>query len=313
MEITLAIDTATCIRCGKCVRVCPSGIFTQQKPDGNTESRTTETPAGNDQENTPASSFKNGFEIRIVNPETCIVCGHCVAACPTGSVEHGDFPAGKVHKIDYGQLPTPEQVLLLCKARRSNRAITSKPVPPEKLGLILEAAHRAPTASNSQSVSFTVVTDPKKLLEVSDFTIRTFDKVRAKLQNPLLKPVLKPLLPGLYRYVPIFERLKRNHLAGNDPILRHATALIFIHTPASHRFGAADANLAYQNGSLMAESLGISQVYMGFVLSALQQDPKSLARTLGIEGRIHAVMALGVPAFRYPNYIDRKEVQVQQI
>lgn len=47
---------------------------------------------------------------------------------------------------------------------------------------------------------------------------------------------------------------------------------------------------------------------MGFVLSALQQDPKSFARTLGIEGRIHAVMALGVPAFRYPNYIDRKEI-----
>ncbi len=285
MDHNIQIDiTESCIRCGKCARVCPFEILVQEKP---------------------------GAPIEVKHPESCIRCGHCVAVCPTDSIRHNLFPAEKIHPIDYTQMPTPEQVLLLCRARRSNRAITSKPVPTEMLNQILEAAHRAPTASNLQQVSFTVVTDPQKLRAVSDFTLKTFDKVYAKLTNPLLKPFFKLTMPGVYRYVPIFKRLKYNDRAGKDPILRHATALIFIHTPASDRFGAADANLAYQNGSLMAESLGVSQVYMGFVLSALQQDGKRLNRELGIQGKIHAIMALGMPAFRYPHYIDREDIQVK--
>lgn len=287
MEQNIHIEIAeSCIRCGKCARVCPFEILVQEQP---------------------------GAPIELKHPESCIRCGHCVAVCPTDSVIHNLFPADKVHPIDYTQMPTPEQVLLLCRARRSNRAITSRPVPPEMLDQILEAAHRAPTASNLQQVSFTVVTDPQKLRAVSEFTLKTFDKVYKKLTNPLLKPILKRIMPGVYRYVPIFKRLKQNDEAGKDPILRHATALIFIHTPASNRFGAADANLAYQNGSLMAESLGISQVYMGFVLSATQQDGKTLNRELGIEGKIHAIMALGMPAFRYSHYIDREELHVQRL
>ena len=111
------------------MRVCPSKIFTQ-----------------------PAS----GGEIGLQGIGSCIVCGHCVAVCPTGSVEHGDFPPQKVHPVDRELLPSPEQVMLLCKARRSNRAFTAKPVPEETLDRILEAAHRAPTASNLQRVAFTL-------------------------------------------------------------------------------------------------------------------------------------------------------------
>ena len=85
--------------------------------------------------------------------------------------------------------------------------------------------------------------------------------------------------------------------------------------PYKYRFGAEDANLAYQNASLTAESLGVSQVYMGFVLTAVRQDGKGgLNRMLGLrDRRICAVMALGMPQFRYPNYIDRKEPEVRKI
>lgn len=276
------IDQETCIKCGKCVRVCPSDIFTQEK---------------------------SGDAIGLAHTESCIVCGHCVDVCPTGSVLHSEFPPEKVHVIDYEKMPTPEQVMLLIKSRRSNRTITQKPVPREMLEQIVEAANCAPTATNAQTLSFTVITDPAKLRQVSDYTIGVFDSLAKLLLNPVVKCVLKPFMKDVYKYVPVFDRLKKEHQAGNDPILRKATALLIIHTPKSNRFGSEDANLAYQNASLMAQSLGVSQIYMGFVLTAIRQEGKdTLAKMLGIDGKIQAIMALGIPAFKYPKYADRKEI-----
>ena len=224
--MTLNIDQESCIKCGKCVRVCPSDIFTQERA---------------------------GETIGLVRVESCIVCGHCVDVCPTGSVSHSEFPPEKTHTIDYSQMPTPEQVMLLIKSRRSNRTLTSRPVPKEMLDKIVEAAHSAPTATNSQSLSFTVVTDPQKLRQVSDYTIGVFDSLAKLLLNPVVKCVVKPFMKDVYKYVPVFNRLKEEHKAGKDPILRKATALLLIHTPKSNRFGSEDANLAYQNASLMAQ------------------------------------------------------------
>lgn len=271
----------SCIRCGRCVTVCPSAIFRQEKPKG---------------------------EISVHKPENCIVCGHCVAVCPTDSVCHAEFPAGTVHPIDYAAMPTPEQVMLLCAARRSNRTLSQRPVPHQMLQQIVEAANRAPTATNAQSLGYTLVTDPEVLKQVTEFTFGVFGKIVNRLTNPLLKPLLSRIIPSVYRYVPVFKRMRREYdEQGINRISRGATAMLFIHTPASNRYGAEDANLAYQNASLMAESLGVSQIYMGFVLMAVRQDKKGeLAKRLGIDGRICAVMALGMPQFRYPAYIDRK-------
>ena len=245
---------------------------------------------------------------RLVRVESCIVCGHCVDVCPTGSVLHSEFPPEKTHTIDYSQMPTPEQVMLLIKSRRSNRTLTSRPVPKEMLDKIVEAAHSAPTATTPKSLVHRRHRSAKATAG-EHYTIGVFDSLAKLLLNPVVKCVVKPFMKDVYKYVPVFNRLKEEHKAGKDPILRKATALLLIHTPKSNRFGSEDANLAYQNASLMAQSLGVSQIYMGFVLTAIRQEGKdTLAKTLGIDGKIQAIMALGIPAFKYPKYTDRKEI-----
>lgn len=286
MSFTLSIHSEKCICCRKCIRICPSQVFEQEG------------------KNTVVS---------VVHPENCIVCGHCIGVCPVGAVEHTAFPPEKVHEFNYAGFPAPEQMMLLCQARRSNRAFTEELVPEEMLGKILHAAHCAPTASNSQQVEFTLVTDPVKLKLITEFTLGVFGKALKKLRNPLLRPLIKVMMPDHLRYIPVFERLLQEYAAGNDLILRKAKAVILIHTPEKSRFGCQDANLAYQNGSLMAECLGVSQFYTGFVCSAVAQDKNRLEKQLGIEGQIHAGMALGMPAFRYKNYFDRKEIKVNRI
>ena len=270
----------SCIRCGRCVRVCPSQIFVQETPRG---------------------------VVSLRKPENCIRCGHCVAACPAGAVGHEAFPPERVHAFARRDLPTPEQVELLLAVRRSNRALSDRPVPPEWMDRIIAAADRAPTASNARQLGYTLVTEPERLREVTEYTLRIFSRLECLLSNPLVRCWLKPLMPGAYRYLPVFARLRREYAEGRDRILRGATALLFIHAPRASRFGVEDANLACQNASLMAEALGVSQIYMGFVLTAVRQDRrKRLNRMLGLQGRrIGAVLAFGMPEFLYPNYIDR--------
>lgn len=288
-KFTLSVNHPVCIRCGRCIKACPAQLFGMEK------------------------GGEKDF-VAVSRPEDCIRCGHCAAVCPVGAIQHSLFPASKVHAIDYAALPTADQMELLCRARRSNRAFNGQPVPAGLLNRILDAAHRAPTASNLQQVEFTLVSNPQVLHQISEYTIGVFAAVEKKVTHPLLKPVLKMTMPEVFKYVDKFRMMKEEFAKGNDLVLRGATAVLFIHTPEKSRFGAADANLAYQNGSLMAECLGVSQFYTGFVCTAAGQDKENkLAQMLGITGTIHAGMALGMPAFRYPNYIDREELRVKMI
>ena len=280
----IAIDKDKCIACGRCADICPANIFSKEED-----------------------------KILLQYEDSCIGCGHCVSVCPQESISHSLFPIEKQHKFSYSDYPSPEAMMTLIKARCSNRAMSKKPIPEDMLKMIVEAAHLSPTATNSQNLEFTLITDSEKIRQVTSFTITTFYSLRKKLANAVLAPITKLLMPKVFAMVPMLDRLKAEFEKGNDKVMRDATAVLIISAPKGDRFGAENANLSYQNASLMAESLGVAHFYTGFVLSATRLKKGKLEKMLGIKGTMCAGMALGMPKFKYLKYADRKEIDYTKL
>lgn len=239
-------------------------------------------------------------DITVQNLQTCIECGHCVAICPTDSVTHSTFPADKVHPVQNSLIPSPDAVMEILRKRRSNRSFSNKEVPVELLDRILEAAHVAPTGGNRQTLQYTLVTNPQVIQDVTTNTMKVINKLIEELGESGDKIQLNYM-----------RRLSLAYSKGMDLIMRGAKALIFIHSTANC---PSDANIAYQNASIMAESLNVGHFYTGYVciFSALDRDG-IIRKALGIEGNIYAGMALGMPKYTFKKYIDRKPMIVNRI
>ena len=283
--MNILIASESCIKCGKCVQVCPIFVFTQEK------------------KSVPI----------VASPDRCIGCGHCVDACPTVSVIHELFPPEKVHVIDYDKRASADSLMLLLKSRRSNRVLKKEAVPEELIEQIIEAANVAPTASNSQQVNYTLVTNKEVLHHISELTLSAFENMFKPLMTDDGKLNTTGLPPKVAAYAAFVGEMRKQFNQGNDQILRNAPAVLFIHAPRTNTYGEIDCNLAYQNGSLMAETLGVSQIYGGFVIEATKKAPEPFAKLLACDETICAVMILGMPKFKYQAYVDRRKADVKRI
>jgi len=280
MEIR--IDNNKCMQCGRCVQICPSVVFEREK----------------------------GQVPLVVRGKSCIGCGHCVDVCKGNAIEHESFPVEHIHEVRRELLPTPESLMELIRSRRSNRTITEKDIPQQALLDIVEAAYYAPTAENSRKVVVTVLDNAEQIQAVEDTTMRFFLKLAHILLSPVLKPISKRLLPDLYAEVPELFRFERRWKNGECPCCCNAKALVVFSAPRGYDFGWQDCNLAYQNASLMAEAHGVSQIYMGLVQSAFKfMLPKKVECLLDLPKghRPYALMALGMPAYSYIRYTERKK------
>ena len=277
----LEIKDELCIRCQRCVRICLAEIF-----------------------------YKEGNRILVRNEQSCIACGHCVAICPKDAIAHPAFPPSKVHGFAPSDLPEARQLMTLMKARRSNRAFSKQEIPEESLKMIMEAALAAPTARNSRDLHLVLVRNPQVLQEITRFTVETFYKVVKLLDNAFARTLLGGSLKEAYVLLAKFKEQKRRFDSGEDLILRDAKAVLFIYSSKQSRFGKEDCNLAYQNASLMAEALGVAQFYTGFVMAALARDKKErLNAILGLKDvKIHAGMALAMPALKFEKYVEREDM-----
>jgi nitroreductase len=162
--------------------------------------------------------------------------------------------------------------LTLCRARRSVRRFSDRPVEKEKIELCLEAARLAPSADNVQPARFVVFDDPTAKAKLAD---AVFGGVFASSARFARAPVLVALL--------IKEHLLVNKLAG---------------AAQGTQFQLIDAGIAGEHFVLAAVEQELGTCWIGWY------NGRALAKHLGINGRGFRPMtliALGYPADDAPN------------
>jgi len=288
-EITISPDL--CERDGICVQECPAAVFEQ----------------------TEKASIPE-----VAHEDYCIACGHCVAICPHGAISHTDFPPGCVNPINQGMVPSYEQVRELFRVRRSSRAFHEQPVERVIIEKILDGARFAPSAHNSQGTEFTVIQDQAVLKKIVGLTADYLAGVVKKLRNPAIRTILlltaREKVEGAIHSLDGFDRVVKAVKSGKDRILRGAPTLVLFHADQGRSFAEADANLALQNATLIAQTLGIGSFYTGYVVSVCRRDDR-IPRLLSIpEGhKVYGGLAMGYTKFKFANWMERKPARLTWI
>ncbi len=235
-------------------------------------------------------------EILPESEAMCIRCGHCVAVCPHGALDHAEVPLAACTVIDKALVLSTAQAEQFLRSRRSVRRFKDKPVEKVTLQHLIESARYAPTAGNSQLVEWLVINDRKLLHTISGQVI---DWMRVLLQDP--KSPVAPYYPAL---VKAWE-------AGVDSVLRSAPCLVVAMAPGSMPIRMVDLTLALSYLELAAPQYGLGTCWAGLLQGAMLANP-SLKEAVGIpqDYSFHYPMMIGYGKVRYYRLPERKEPKI---
>jgi nitroreductase len=259
--------------------------------------------------------------IVVIDPASCILCGHCKAICPTDAPKFSNLNENEFELTpNIEEMPNPSSFLRFLRRRRSQRIYSSKPVEIEKLKMIIEAGRFAPTGGNRQGCEYIVVTGRKILDRVCTLTIQTLQE-----QGKLVKEALdryhrsKVPLPEEYitmQYYPsIVDRFAEKWKEGVDQLLYHAPVLILVHMKQGiTTTPQVDASLSAMHMILMAETLGLGTCINGFLFFALHHSGE-LREVFEIpsDHQVHVAFTVGYSDVEFLRLVARNPAKIKWI
>ena len=290
-SVTTRIDPDSCIGCGLCVAVCPAGTISMQ--DGKA----------------------------VVTGTYSMGCGHCEAVCPVAAirVEALEHPFSlSSAALDDRWLPYGEygagQLVRLMLSRRSCRNYKDENVDRLVLEDLAKIGTTAPSGTNSQPWTFTILGSRKEVAVLGGQMARYFHELNRMAEKPWLRFFSKMFYgDALGKYFRSYYETVRDGLLlwdseGVDTLFHGAAAAILIGGKKSASTPMEDALLASQNILLAAHSLGLGSCMIGFAVEAIKRD-KQIRKVLQVpdDESVYAVIALGYPAEKYQKTGLRKK------
>jgi len=290
------VDPEACLGCGTCVAICPAQVLSL-----------------------------SGGKAGVVGAG-CIGCGHCAAVCPAAAVrvDTGDgwaeayatlTPSGAL--VASGEF-SPAALVDMLRSRRSCRLFRAEAVPGPLLEDLVRVAVTAPSGTNSQAWTFTVLTSRAAVAGLSGAVAGFFRRLNRLAARAVVRRVLAWLGRGeLEAYYRTHYAEVRQALVGWD---RDRTDRLFYEAPAALVIGsrpgascpAEDALLAAGNVLLAAQAMGLGSCLIGYAAAAMAHDRRVAAAAGVPEGeQVHAVIALGWPKVTFARPVGRRRPVVR--
>ncbi|KZL89470.1 nitroreductase family protein [Clostridium magnum] len=260
----IKVDKSLCTKCGACIKVCPTTALCM-KEDG---------PEHN-------------------NLNSCIACGQCAAVCPCGALDNVKTPLCNQTEIKDFKVLDPKLAEYFLRSRRSIRCYKNTHVPYEELLKLVNIAHFAPTASNSQGVSYIIVRD-KKILEKSTEIIVKWMEDNIELHWSFPRHI---------------NNYRKN---GIDSILRDAPHIILATALRDFRNGRENTISALSYIELFAPTLGLGSCWAGLFEFCAFSNYGPLLDLFNIpkDKVITGALMVGYPKYKYKRLVDRNPLDV---
>ncbi len=264
----LKIDKTKCKQDGICAAECPRGIIIQEDD-------------------------KSFPQVALADEASCLVCGHCVAVCPHGALSVTGVAIEECPEIKKELVLSWDQAEQFLRSRRSIRCFKDKAMDRAVLEKLIHTACYAPTASNAQTLHWTVIEGRDNLELLSRETIRWMERV---IQAHPASPAADYFRPVVARWA-----------TGYDGILRTAQTLIVPSAPKENTNGLVDLSIALAYLELAALPLGVGTCWAGLLRGAMLSTP-DLVKSMGLpEGDTWFYpMMIGYPKFKYHRLPKRK-------
>ncbi len=244
-----------------------------------------------------------------INNALCFECSHCLAICPTAAITLVNYDPLEIipyernsFDINHGNLQN------FIKFRRSIRSYTNKPVSPEVIAELIEAARYSPTAGNQQPLRYIVADNPDAVAELTKTAINALEKL---INDHEGSKTLAQKNSGV-DYLAGVKRICANYLNhGIDGLFYSAPAIIAVAGPLT---AILDAGIASASIALLSNAMGLGNCFIGFFSAAVDADVR-LRDYIGLKSheRILSTLAIGYPTYKYQRTVNRKPAKVTRL